>query len=170
MTARTAYAGGMKRPLGALFVGLVMTLGLLAGCESDPSDKDIEYISLGELRTLLEGKDASKTLLVDPRAPQDYDAGHIPGAQNYGINSERAKTGGGLNPVFKGYKHLIVYGDNPSPGPAQAMAKRLMYMKADNVRVFGGGMMEWRRAGLSVEKSDTKAAAEEQKKSGTLGK
>lgn len=125
----------------------------IGGCTNDPSDKDIKEVSLAEVRSLREGKHAASVMLVDPRAKVDFDAGHIPGAKNYGINSERARTGEGLNPVFSGYKHLIVYGDDPSSGPAIAMTKRLMITGADGVRLFRGGLMEWRRAGLPVEKT-----------------
>lgn len=143
----------------ALALLLLTVVGV--GCEADPSDKDIVRISLAEVRSLREGKDATRVMFVDPRSPDDYAAGHIPGAHNYGINSERAKSGGGLNPVFRGYKHIIVYGDDPSSGPAIAMTKRLMIMRADNVRLYSGGLLEWRRAGLPVEKGTPAAASNE---------
>lgn len=148
---------------------LLGALGGLGGCTNDPSDKDIKEISLNEVRALREGKDASRTMLVDPRAPGDFEAGHIPGAQNHQINSERSRTGDGLNPVFRGYKHLIVYGNDPTPGPAMAMSKRLVIMGADGVRLFKGGLVEWKRAGLPVEKTEP-AVADEGKTSGTLAK
>ena len=132
---------------------LLLMGAALTGCTNDPSDKDIKNISLNEVRSLREGKDADRTMFVDPRAPEDFAAGHIPGARNYMINSERSRTGDGLNPVFHGYKHLIVYGDDPSSGPAIAMTKRLMIAGADGVRLFRGGLIEWTRAGLPVETS-----------------
>lgn len=135
---------------GVLLMGAAAAL---TGCTNDPSDKDIVDISLNEVRALRDGKDAERTMFVDPRAPEDFAAGHIPGAKNYMINSERSRTGEGLNPVFHGYKHLIVYGDDPSSGPAIAMTKRLMIAGADGVRLFRGGLIEWKRAGLLVEKS-----------------
>jgi rhodanese-related sulfurtransferase len=145
----------------------------MAGCQTDVSDKDIEIISLSQTRTLLEGKESSKVMLVDPRAASDFNAGHLPGAQNLGVNSERAKTGDKLNPVFDGYKYIIVYGDDPASAPARAMAKRLMMKNADGVKWFQGGLIEWRRAGLKVEKNGGEATATETdaaKRSEMLGK
>lgn len=168
-----------RSPLPAALVRFSFVVALLAGlvnltgCQPDVSDTDIEIISLNEFRSLTEGKNASQVMIVDPRSERDFEAGHIPGAQNYGLNSERAKAGTGLNPVFSGYKHLVVYGDDPGSGPGKAMSKRLMMLKAKNVKFFAGGLIEWRRAGLRVETGKggaTAAGAETEKKSGTLAK
>lgn len=145
----------------------------MAGCKTDVTDADIDVISISQTRAYIEGKDASKVMLVDPRAESDYNAGHLPGAQNLGLNSERAKTGDKLNPIFDGYKYIIVYGDDPASGPAKAMAKRLMMKDADGVKFFAGGLVEWRRAGLKIEKSGAESAGtgtDATKRSETLGK
>lgn len=132
----------------------VLLVAGLVGCGSNQvSDADIEAISLTEFRGLMEGKNAEKVMIVDPRAKSDFDQGHIPGAKNLGINQERAKSGGGLNPLFRGYKTIVVYDADPIPGPAVAMTKRLMLAGADEVRLFRGGLVEWKRAGLRVEQT-----------------
>jgi rhodanese-related sulfurtransferase len=173
----TAPSMPVFRPSKRRFALPMVVLALAAlvggaggGCTKDYSDKDIEEISLSQVRTLTGGKDAPKVMLVDPRAESDFAAGHLPGAQNLGLNSERARTGEGLNPVFKGYKHIVVYGDDPSSAPAIAMTKRLMTAGAKGVKLFRGGLIEWRRAGLPIEKDAAASVGDEAKKAGTLAK
>jgi rhodanese-related sulfurtransferase len=141
-----------------VLLGLVFALVMIGGCETDATDADIVVVQLSEVKALTTGPKASTVLLVDPRAPLDFNAGHIAGAKNYQLNSERSRTGEGLNPLFRGYKHIFVYGEDPSSGTAKAMTKRLLNAGADGVRMYAGGMVEWRRSGLPIEKVETPAS------------
>ncbi len=135
-------------------IGIVCAVGTLGGCSADAiTEKDHRPIALAEVRSLTTGKNADRTLLLDSRLAERYDAGHIPGARNVQLSEARARTGNIINPALAGYKTLIVYGEDPGSSAARALTTRLMQLEHDGVRIFEGGMMEWLRAGLSVEKA-----------------
>lgn len=136
-----------------LAIGAVL-LGISAGgCSKQTTDRDIQPISLTEVRALLDSPRAGSTLLIDPRPPSVFAAGHIPGARNMQLSEVRQEAG--VNPTLDRYGQLVVYGDDPGTGSAVAMTKRLMMTGYKNVRMFMGGMSEWRRAGLPVESGAT---------------
>lgn len=130
---------------------------LVGGCNDTISDKDIEYIGLAQVKSAVDDK-SGKTYLIDPRAPQDFALGHIPGASNLQLNkvSDRKDS---LDPVLSRYKLLIVYGQAPNSDVAKGMTKRLMRAGAKDVKMFSGGFLEWSRSGLPIEKSAPDAAA-----------
>lgn len=139
----------MRKLLSVLAL-CVMGLGI-GGCHDNISDKDIEYISLAEVRKAVQDKPGS-AYLIDPRAPQDYALGHIPGAVNLqGFQVSDKKDS--LDPALDRYKMLIVYGQAPNSDVAKGMTKRLMRVGANNVKMFNGGYLEWTRTGMPVEKS-----------------
>lgn len=149
--------------LGKMLCLLILSCTALAGWGCDATnitENDFKPISLAEVRAAIGGKDASKTLLIDTRLPDKFDAGHLPGARNLQSSEARAKTGKTLNPELARYKTLIVYGENPASPTAKAMTQRLMILQHDDVRIFEGGWGEWVRAGLSSEKKEPAKAAE----------
>ena len=60
-------------------LSLAMILLLMPGCYFGINDEDIRNISVEQLRDRLESDPAS-TVLVDARAADEYQAGHLPGA------------------------------------------------------------------------------------------
>lgn len=66
----------------------------------------------------------------------------------------------GVDPALDRYGQLVVYGDDPGTGSAVAMTKRLMMTGYKKVRMFMGGMSEWKRAGLPVEGESGAGAGE----------
>ena len=135
-----------------------LVVASLVGCNAeDITEKDFKPITLAEVRSLTTGKEASKTLLVDTRLPSKFDAGHIPGSRNLQLADAKARTGEVLNPELDRYKTLIVYGEDPGSPSAKAMTMRLMVLQHSGVRIFEGGIAEWLRAGLPVEKAPAAA-------------
>jgi rhodanese-related sulfurtransferase len=131
---------------------LLAALALLAGCEKSTRDKDIELISAGEVRELQEraGKgERNLMVLIDPRPAKHFEAGHIPGAIN--LTLPQVPRDGGAVAELDRYQHLIVYGNDPASAQAMGMAKRLRDTDHSGVRLFAGGLHDWRRLGYPVE-------------------
>ena len=95
---------------------------------------------------------AGSAVLIDPRPPSRFRAGHIPGALNIQIaeiDPERPRE-----KRLKDAGMIIVYGDDPTSAPARGMTKRLHATGYNNARMYAGGLTEWRRGGLPVEASE----------------
>jgi rhodanese-related sulfurtransferase len=111
-------------------------------------------ITLSDLRTELDknapvkGRPGDRVILVDPRAPEDFARGHLPGA----INRQLADVRIGVepDPEIERFGMAVVYADNPASSTARAMAKRMITNGYRGVRYFAGGLAEWRAAGLPV--------------------
>ena len=110
-------------------------------------------------------------LLWDARAQEEYRKGHIPGALNIGdplrvLRSENSEDfisqeliedmlgGAGIDPV----KEIIVYAGKASPSAFFGLYA-LQYFGADNVRVYHGGVDDWKAAGrpISAQTTDPKS-------------
>ncbi len=135
-----------------LIAAVVGLAGVLGGCDKSISDKDIQPISLTELRALTQSDRPNMVLLIDPRSPAAFARGHLPGARN--LSLEAIDDRFGTTPELERYSNLVVYGDDPGTGVGRAMAKRLMSVGYKSVRLFFGGVSEWRRAGLELETSE----------------
>lgn len=128
---------------------------LLVGCNKSISDKDIQPISLAEVRALTQTDRQASVLLIDPRSSAAYARGHIPGARNLRLESVDDREG--TDPALERYSALVVYGEDPGTGTGRAMAKRLMSVGYKDVRLFLGGLSEWTRAGLDVRAEEAPA-------------
>lgn len=126
----------------------------LTGCSDTVSDKDISRIPLTEVQRLARDK-AGGLLLLDPRPPAQYAAGHLPGAVNVPLE-ELPTERGKLRPDLANPKYVVVYGDNPGDGYAIGATKRLLRSGQGGARLFSGGLSEWKGAGLKLESTPTK--------------
>ncbi len=153
MSPLSAINGVARTGLKSVLVagGLLLCAGGLTGCETSVSNADIKPISLGEIREAMESGKDKAILMIDARSSRAYGEGHIPGAINMGIDSvvEREAI---VDKRLAAYKTLAVYGDDPGSPSAQALTKRLLFVKYDDVRMFMDGMSGWKRAGLPVAK------------------
>lgn len=139
--------------ISALLLGVTLVLmpTAMVGCSDNVSDRDIEFVDLAEVRQLTQGNaKPGVAKLIDARTRAEFDAGHIPGAWNIELPQVSDKKDS-IDPALARFKTLIVYGNDPGSGTARAMAKRLMRAGAKGVKMFAGGMAEWRGAGLKVE-------------------
>ncbi|MEM7621816.1 MAG: rhodanese-like domain-containing protein [Planctomycetota bacterium] len=127
----------------------------LIGCDGqrNVSDRDIEFVSRSEVRELLADQAAQpgepRVILLDPRPVSDYVAGHLPTARSLLLSGVQADEG--RDPLIRRYENIIVYGEHPSSAVAAALAKRMMRIKYDDVRVYDGGVADWTAAGLPLE-------------------
>ncbi len=151
--------GGVGGWVGRVAAGAVaVSAGLgLVGCEI--SDADIEFVSVAEVRQLQiqAEKDPKVLLLVDPRSKGAFDAARIPGAVNMEFRRDMEERG--VDPRYKGYRNIVVYGNDPGSAVARGMTKRLMVVGYDDVRLFAGGLDEWRGLNYPVEGTATAAPA-----------
>ena len=126
------------------------------GCRTKVTDSDIRFAELSEVRalTLQQERDPAKRIvaMIDARSSARFDDGHVPGARN--LRLPELPRRGRKDPELDRYRHVIVYGENPSTPSARGMTKRLMVFGYDGVRLFAGGMSEWRQAGYPVASVD----------------
>lgn len=132
------------------YVALLAAL-LLSACTTNINDTDVEKeaLSLSQVQKMTAANDTS-TLLIDARTPQDYNAGHIPGAVNVTV-AQISGVDGDIDPRIARYSKLIVYGNDPGSIPAMALGKRLIASGYKGVRYYPEGMMGWKAAGLPIE-------------------
>ncbi len=132
----------------------------LGGC-GGITDDDIEFTSLGEVRSLHASlaRSPEAALFMDARAPKYYAEGHIPGAVNYQLFDFAERTR--IRASVEAFDELVVYGDNPGSYEARGLTKRLMEIGYSDVRLFAGGLDEWKAAGLPVEKGEAPATPPE---------
>jgi 3-mercaptopyruvate sulfurtransferase SseA len=139
-----------------LLPGLLGALGLsavvLSGCSKETTQRDVDRstITLNEVRALVEKSKPGELLIADARGPRAFAEGHIPGAQNLAV-SRFSGVHGETDPALVRFTTIVVYGDNPGSGSANALAMRMMSTGYDNIRTFFEGFDAWKRAGLPVE-------------------
>ncbi|MEY3231516.1 MAG: Rhodanese-like domain [Planctomycetota bacterium] len=122
------------------------------GCDKNITDRDIRGVSASEVRRLLDESKAKDkpdlVLLIDPRTPAQFQAGHIAGARNIQLDEFQSQsTRQGRIPAYERFETLVVYGNDPASTVARAMAKRLLANDYKNVYWFTGGTAEWVRTG-----------------------
>ena len=123
------------------------------GCTTIDDDS-IDPIQIGDVRNFIESTDENPDilLLVDPRSQNDYTFAHLPEARNIGLTDLRDDRTATKDSRIARHENIVVYGDNPGTTIARAMAKKLIKLDYDGVRLYFGGMEEWTRAGLPVER------------------
>ncbi len=122
---------------------------LAGGCGREITDSDIKDISITKVKSLVDDP-KSGVVLIDARAPQDFNAGHIPGAKNLPLNSFTGREGD-LDPAIANGKAIVVYGDNPGSSIARGTTKRMLASGYEGVFFFSGGLSEWKRSGYEVK-------------------
>lgn len=155
----------VRRIIGVgLALGAAAFLPSLTGCEKGTSENDINegvVLSLADIRQAMDRRDGGEpqhALLIDPRAPKYFAAGHLPGAINLRLPDVREEDP--KDPGIERYSRLIVYGENPGTAVARAMFKRLLAVGYDGLKFYAGGLDEWTRSGGRVETSDPPEPAE----------
>jgi rhodanese-related sulfurtransferase len=134
------------------FLG-ISTLILNSGCSTGISDKNLVYVSSGEVATLLESENNSlfgeggATVLVDPRVPWQFSQGHIPGSMNLPLESLFLDAWKLDNAGV-----IIVSGQTWNDSVAIAMSKDLLKKGFTDVRTLKGGLTGWTDSGREVEK------------------
>ncbi len=136
------------KPIATIFVALLAA----AACTKSTSDKNIIYVTpfkavelMNEPGSLI--KRAPLSVWVDPRSPEKYAEGHIPGAIN--LPFPRMTTEAAL--VLGKYDQFVVYDTSYDDTIAKAASKRLIELDFSNVYTLEGGLKAWTRDGNVLE-------------------
>ena len=104
----------------------------------------MEFISIDELHTRIQNHN-SDDLILDVRTPEEFQAGHIPGAQNT-PHEEVAHIADNLKQYRAVYVHCKM------GGRAKMAAQALQGSGLNNIVCVGdGGMERWMEAGWALE-------------------
>lgn len=150
--------------VGAAWIGAALVGFGIGGCEKGTSEKDINesvIFTLADVREAIntrDGEDPDHAILIDPRAPKYFAAGHLPGATNLRLPDVREDDP--QDPGLRRHERLIVYGANPGSAVARAMFKRLLAVGYDGVKFYAGGLDEWLLSGGDIETSELPPAEE----------
>ncbi|OGD22470.1 MAG: hypothetical protein A2W03_02605 [Candidatus Aminicenantes bacterium RBG_16_63_16] len=109
----------------------------------------IIFITRGEVEDLLLG---GRAVAVDSRTPEEYAAGHMPGA----LNVPLASSGRALSDLAARYppgQLLVVYCEGGDCQTSTALARLIHDRGFRDIRVYQGGWLDWTSAGLPVEVS-----------------
>lgn len=139
---------GFTRPLmiGALAAGFLLAFG----CSSSVSDRSVRRI---DPSVATRAHAESRTVFVDVRSPEEFAAGHIPGAVNLRLTD--IPSDNRPIPALSSARRVVVYGQNPGSAVGVAMTKRLMTLgQHGTVEFFAGGLDAWRAAGGSVQRGE----------------
>lgn len=135
------------RRLTDILAAAVLTAATLTGCNTTSEvDVDKARIAPEKVREMME-KAPSKYLLVDARPQAAFDEGHLPGAVRMDPKDLDPQD---PDPKFAAYKTVIVYGESPAFGRANALTKRFLEAGV-SVMMIDGGMKVWRERGFPVE-------------------
>lgn len=88
-------------------------------------------------------------LLVDARPPESFLEGHIPGATSLPAEAASARIEAALR-LCEGRDRVVVYCKGLDCDESHLLARALREAGVEGVRVFAGGIDEWRAAGRPV--------------------
>lgn len=132
-------------------LGLAAAAALLGACETNITDKDIKPIELAELRAMIteRAKNPDRVVLIDPRSRKRFEAERLPGAMNLRLpDLNKVKK---RDPKLEEFSTIVVYDNDRSAILARSLTKKLLELEYDEVRLFFGGIKEWKAAGLAAE-------------------
>ncbi len=109
---------------------------------------DPEAVTLSQA---LRSFESGQVLLVDCRLKQDFDSGHIKGAVSLPWE-EFELYFPQLRSSLADAQEIIVYCDGTECELSLLLARELAQLGYDNVKVFFGGWVEWKKAGLPLER------------------
>ncbi len=118
-----------------------------------------DYLSTEQVRAVSElltsGIDPDefevRFVIMDVREPYEFEGGHIPGAINQPLTQFKSGRPKRLDSIPDD-AIIFVYCSDPECGSSLIVAEqlRLYGYKAENVRVFVGGLPAWEQAGLNL--------------------
>jgi rhodanese-related sulfurtransferase len=107
----------------------------------------VVFITLAEAQDLLSQGNA---VFVDSRKPEEFAAGHIPGAVSVPLEDSRIALEE-LAARFSPARPLVVYCEGGDCQTSVAMARLLYDRGFRDIRILTGGWAEWTAAGLPTE-------------------
>ncbi len=117
-----------------------------SGCTTKITDNTVERISVTDTAERVR-KSGPDILILDTRSPEDFAAGHVPGARHISLPEVDERD---PDPSLRGHKMIIVYGQNPGSGAAMALSKRLLAAEIGTVRLMEDGFARWKDSGQPI--------------------
>jgi len=150
-----------RRQMATMVALLTMTTVLFGalGCQNKTSDRDLTWVEPEDAsRALLRRsgfglRSSAEPMWLDPRTPEAFAAGHIPGAVNIPFRELES-----VYPTIRDRGTIIVYGASFEDTLAAAASKRLIELRHSNVLTLRGGLQAWERAGNPVERGVASAS------------
>lgn len=150
--------GNRAKKLVVLALLGVLVVGFVALSESEGSRETaitletrteiIEDITPREAYDfILDNRGNQDFVILDVRTPEEYRAGHIPGAVNLDFYTDTFREE--LNKLDKNKKYLIYCRSGRRSGIVLGIAKELGFTEAYNML---GGIIQWEEEGLPIER------------------
>ena len=112
-------------------------------CKEQKKSSNLQLITSGEMEELLNLEDVQ---LVDVRTPSEFNAGHVPDAQNINFYDENFDQQ--IETLDKS-KQIIVY--CKSGGRSAKCASKLVEKGFEKIYDLEGGFSQWKFKGLTIE-------------------
>jgi rhodanese-related sulfurtransferase len=112
-------------------------------CKEQKKSSNLQLITSGEMEELLNLEDVQ---LVDVRTPSEFNAGHVPDAQNINFYDENFDQ---KIEILDKSKPIIVY--CKSGGRSAKCASKLVEKGFEKIYDLEGGFSQWKFKGLTIE-------------------
>ena len=116
-----------------------------------PHDYQPDAPEVVNLSQALESFKSREVVFLDCRLKEDYDLGHISGAVNLPWE-EFEEYYPQLKSSLLESRGIIAYCDGDECELSLLLARELAELGYENVKIFFGGWVEWKKAGLPIEK------------------
>jgi len=114
------------------------------------NDIVIEGIEIGTVDEARQLFDSGEYVFVDARSPEDYEAGHIPGAVSLPVGQSEERVAAFLE-HYPPEASIITYCSGRTCQDSHHLAEFLLEFGYDNVTVFIDGFPGWEAEGHPIE-------------------
>ena len=114
------------------------------------NDIVIEGIEIGTVDEARQLFDSGEYVFVDARSPEDYEAGHIPGAVSLPVGQSEERVAAFLE-RYPPEASIITYCSGRTCQDSHHLAEFLLEFGYDNVTVFIDGFPGWEAEGHPIE-------------------
>lgn len=112
-----------------------------------------DEIELNQADIVRKMMDNKAGVVIDVRANQSFDQGHIPGAVNFPLEDFDDNIGRIFSQI-KRNTPIIVYCSSATCQKSHIFAQRLKKLQYRNVNVFSGGFRGWVENGYPIQKNE----------------
>ncbi len=142
---RCSVSNGIQL-LSLLFLAVLLVVGCSKEIRVD--DGDLVFVGRPDIQKAMEEVDLgdeNHLVVVDPRRAERYQAGHLASAINIPLPSAVAH-----DLRIRRAKVIYVYGEFSHDPLAKAMCKKLLALGYGDVRMYEGGLEDWRAGRLPL--------------------
>ncbi len=126
-------------------LSLVLVLSTLGACAQTSESGVRTDLDVNEVSQLMQ--DGKEIVLIDVRTPQEYEQGHLEGAEL--MNIYDADFESRMNELDKEKEYVVYCRSGGRSGKAAAKMEKLGFKNIHNMK---GGILAWNRAGLETKK------------------